>query len=233
MNRPSARFTSAAHPKIPQGRSPLAQLLHALNQPLTGLQCSLELATSGPRPVDQYLGVLRDGLDLTARMRVLVDAMRELLDIQRTEFRREDCFALEGLIRETVFDLKPVAETRHTQISAACESGLWLRANRSFCAAWLFRLLDSTLSLSHEDSEVQIDARRNGGSEILLTLSWEKAIGAESPPCSRAELGFLIAEAAVERIEGDWLRDSDGTRERYRLRLPGATADSPELESRK
>ena len=32
-------------------RSPLGQLLHALNQPLTGLQCSMEVALAVPRTV--------------------------------------------------------------------------------------------------------------------------------------------------------------------------------------
>ena len=33
-----------------KGRSPLAHLLHEFNQPLTGLQCSMELVVAGPRP---------------------------------------------------------------------------------------------------------------------------------------------------------------------------------------
>ncbi len=33
---------------LSKNRSPLAHLLHALNQPLTGLECSLELAVAGP-----------------------------------------------------------------------------------------------------------------------------------------------------------------------------------------
>jgi hypothetical protein len=36
-----ANATSLANASI---RSPLARLLHALNQPLTGLQCSMEVA---------------------------------------------------------------------------------------------------------------------------------------------------------------------------------------------
>jgi hypothetical protein len=35
-------------------RRPLAHLLHALNQPLTGLQCSLELAAADLRRPEEY-----------------------------------------------------------------------------------------------------------------------------------------------------------------------------------
>jgi len=60
-------------------------LLHALNQPLTGLQCSLELALVSPRPAEQYVRTLREGLELTGRMRVLVQAVRELADLDQEE----------------------------------------------------------------------------------------------------------------------------------------------------
>src|ERR1700676_3753274 len=67
---------------LPRGRSPLAHLLHALNQPLTGLQCSMELALSGPRRPEECVRTLREGLELTERMRILVEAIRELTDSQ-------------------------------------------------------------------------------------------------------------------------------------------------------
>src|SRR5271155_2287298 len=56
-------------------RSPLGQLLHALNQPLTGLQCSMEVALAAPRTPEQYARGLREGLELTERMRTLVEAI--------------------------------------------------------------------------------------------------------------------------------------------------------------
>ncbi len=59
----------------------LSQLLHALNQPLTGLQCSLELALSIPRSPQQYADCLGSGLELTGRMRNLVGAIRALVEI--------------------------------------------------------------------------------------------------------------------------------------------------------
>ena len=66
------------HASQPQGRSPLAHLLHALNQPLTGLQCSLELALASPRRREEYVRTLREGLQLIERMRILVEGVREL-----------------------------------------------------------------------------------------------------------------------------------------------------------
>src|SRR5579863_8354522 len=69
-------------------RSPLQHLLHALNQPLTGLHCSLELALVGQRTPEQYVRALSEGLELAGRMSVLVGAIRELVETE--EVREEE-----------------------------------------------------------------------------------------------------------------------------------------------
>ena len=66
------------------GRSPLQHLLHALNQPLTGLHCSLELALAGQRTSEQYVRTLSEGLELAGRMTILVAAIRELVDTEQS-----------------------------------------------------------------------------------------------------------------------------------------------------
>jgi hypothetical protein len=83
----------------PQNSSPLTHLLHALNQPLTGLQCSLELAVAGPRRTEQYIRTLREGLELSARMRLLVEAIRELTDTSPTDADKSEIFLLNTLLQ--------------------------------------------------------------------------------------------------------------------------------------
>src|SRR5579864_5175913 len=84
------------------GRTPLAHLLHALNQPLTGLQCSLELASAGPRPTDVYVRTVKEGLELVSRMRVLVEAIRELADTPPSTGEELIDFRLETLLFDAV-----------------------------------------------------------------------------------------------------------------------------------
>jgi hypothetical protein len=52
---------------------------------------------------------LREGLDLTARMRVLVEAIRELTNT-RPEAGAVQIFRFDGLLRDTADDLRPVGE---------------------------------------------------------------------------------------------------------------------------
>ena len=109
MSSPQTQPTPQGPDETLPGRSPRAHLLHALNQPLTGLQCSLELALAKPQSLENYTRVLRVGLDLTGRMRVLVEAIRELEDAASAGPGEVEPFLLDVLLRDTVSDLSPVA----------------------------------------------------------------------------------------------------------------------------
>jgi hypothetical protein len=232
---------------IPSSRSPLERLLHALNQPLTGLHCALELALLGQRTPEQYVDTMREGLELTGRMSVLVAAIREVVDL-RGERQYEDrqqnyagagnseVTALDGLLREAVGELLPVAQAKPGQIYLYCDEPLPVRAARPSLAGAVFRLLDSVLSVATPGAAVQVTACRQFG-QASLQVCWDTPTPAlKSADFSRPELGLLIAEAAWKNLGGDWSRS--GSPETYRslesviTRLPlaesgnGSTTDS-------
>ena len=199
-----------AHGALPKGRSPLAHLLHALNQPLTGLQCSLELALAGPRRPEQYTRALRDGLDLTGRMRVLVEAIRELADLEQNEMCASESFRLDALIRDTVDELRPVAESRNLRLSAKCDVALPVQVERRCLAPLMFRFLECAVSLAAEGSELRITAM-NDRNRPVLAVSWHDGLPPEYSPFSRTELGLIIAQAGWERAGADWdQKQADG-----------------------
>jgi len=209
-------------------RSPLQHLLHALNQPLTGLQCSLELALSSQRTPEQYLRTLRDGLDLTARMRLLVEALRELAEIEReNEFSQayktaenREAASLTALLRETVDELRPVAESKGVQMQFEGRHAAAVRFYRHKFTAVLFRFLESAVSLATVSSRIEVSvAARMKESEI--TIGWNEAATApEHSPFSRPELGLLIAQASWKRAGGSWERTRTGRRHTLLLRWP-------------
>jgi hypothetical protein len=187
----------------PQARGLLAHLLHALNQPLTGLQCSLDVALAGPRQTEQYVSTLRAGLDLTARMRILVESIRELAD--QYEAGSGSQFPLEVLLRETAADLHPVAEARNVQLLLACQPGLLVVSDHSQVAALVFRMLESTLNLAADGSELRVSGTRDD-TRVWLSISWTDGSLPEHSPFSRPELGLLIAQAGWERMGAAWDR---------------------------
>ena len=219
MNGAGPRLAPKPDSALPKGRSPLAHLLHALNQPLTGLQCSLELAAAGPRRPDQYIRTLTEGLELTARMRILVEALRELADLQRSTVEEAQFLPLDTLLRDTTNDLLPVAEAKSVrlllEITIGCLYRLIAARWRHGCSAFF----ESILSLARDGSELQIVAKRERDRACIL-VSWTQGSEPESSPFTRPELGLLIAQAAWEQAGAEWTTMQENGSHTCTIRIP-------------
>lgn len=219
---PAQNPTGSAGPQK-SARSVLAQLLHALNQPLTGLQCSMEVALATPRTAEQYVRSLREGLELTERMRILVEAIREVADMEADDGAQMETIELKALLHEVVDDLAPVAKGNSVRMTLDCSgaSSLQVRAWRPIMATTVFRLLESALSLAATGTELRIEA---GGPspelspEIWIRLQWQG--GRPRGAFSRSELGLFIAQAGWERVGAQWEREKIKTLETVTIRLP-------------
>jgi signal transduction histidine kinase len=218
---PSLTQNSQSAAASPQkgARSALEQLLHALNQPLTGLQCSMEVALASPRTAEQYASGLREGLKLTGRMRALVEAIREVVDLEAETSEPAETIELKALLQEVVDNLAPVAETNRVRMVFDCSTAVSkeIRAARPALAAAAFRLLESSLSLTTRGSELKIEVCDTPvGARISLQWTAGKPPGVFSPP----ELGLLIAQSGWERAGAQWERERKETLETVTIRLP-------------
>ena len=207
---------------LPKGRSPLAHLLHALNQPLTGLQCSLELAMAGPRRAEEYVRTLREGLELTGRMRILVEAIRELADTGPPDSETFETIQFDALLRDTVEDLLPVAESKRVGLVLENNSPLTVRFDRRWLTALIFRFLVSALSLTQRASELRITTEAEPEHTCLI-VSWEQGPAPEHSPFSRQELGLLLVQASFERAGAEWTYTPEEARQICTVRLPVAS----------
>jgi signal transduction histidine kinase len=217
---------------LPKSRSALSHLLHALNQPLTGLQCSLELALVGPRLEHQYIHTMREGLELTSRMRLLVEAIRELADAPQRDGDEIEPLELDALLRDAAEDLLPAAETKGVRILVVSPAPLPVAADRRAVATLLFRLLESALSLAREGSEVRIAAEAEA-ERAHLGVSWNPGPLPEHSPFSRQELGLVIAQTGWERAGAEWARTREGTTETCSISMPLAfSAAAPDRAER-
>lgn len=198
----------------------LAHLLHALNQPLTGLQCSLELASSVPRSSEQQVRTLRAGLALTARMRVLVEALRELVHSSETAEAISDLH-LDAELADCVDQLRPVAAARGVELHLDNRDVLPIQADRKRAGTVLLRTLSAALSLCQEASVLAIKASTEGDSAVL-TISWMPGREQEFSPFSRPELGLVIAQATWESSGGSWVELREQNRHTCTLQWPMA-----------
>jgi C4-dicarboxylate-specific signal transduction histidine kinase len=214
----SGAGTGLAFPPEVRQHTALAHLLHALNQPLTGLQCSLELASSVPRSSEQQVRTLREGLALTARMRVLVEALREL--VRSSELAD----AVSGLrldreLADCVEQLRPVAADRGVEFHLKNRHALPIQADRNRIGTVLLRTLSAALTLCQAASIVSIGAAAEDDSAVV-TISWIPDRAPEFSPFSRPELGLVIAQAAWESSGGRWLELREQNRHTCTLQWP-------------
>jgi signal transduction histidine kinase len=240
MNAP--RIQSLVEPRAEQiqGRRPLALLLHALNQPLTGLQCSMELALGSPRRPDQYVQTLREGLELAARMRILVEALRELADLQQEKRSQPELIALDSLLAEIVGDLRPVGEAKCVRLELQIERpqkgpvnpddsavrGFYaISGDRHQMVLLAFRLVESGLSLAATGSTLQISLSKQGRKGHIV-VSWIQGAQPKNSPFSPPELGLIIAQAGWEQAGAEWAEADSGPQRSCSLWLPLAEVAS-------
>ena len=171
MSGAGTQFTPQNTPReLTKGRGPMAHLLHALNQPLMGLQCSMEVAVAAPRRVEEYVRTLREGLELTGRMRILVEAVRELADLQPAHPNAIGIIQFDVLLRDIVEELLPVAESKDAQLLLVNNSPLSVRGDRQGLMKLIFRFLESALSLTQKGSALRIMLTPEVASEFASEL---------------------------------------------------------------
>jgi K+-sensing histidine kinase KdpD len=199
--------------------SPLEQLLHALNQPLTGLQCSMEVALTRPRTVEQYVQTLHQGLKLTECIRTLVEAIREVADIGEDQASQTETTELATLVREAVETLSRVAHAKKVRIvlDFPYSSLFVVTARKSPLGCVIFRLLDSTLSMAASGTSLRIETG-SATNQVWVRIQWQ----AEGPRSefSRPELGLLIAQVALKRVGAGWARQASDGVETLTVQLP-------------
>ncbi len=206
-------------------RSVLSQMLHGLNQPLTGLQCAMEVALAAPRTVEQYAEGLRQGLELTERMRALVEALREVADFYDELPASYEASALSeiteltGLLPQAVDEMRPLAEANHVRIvlALATPASSLNVAKHSHVERAIFRLLDSTLSMAARGTELRVASGVDTGAG-WLRMQWRSKEAHAA--LSRPELGLLIAQAWLERSGCRWERETTDDLETLTVRLP-------------
>ena len=214
----SSAGTRLALPTEPLKPTALAHLLHALNQPLTGLQCSLELAAAAPRSTEQYVRTLCEGLVLTARMRILVEALRELAHSSQAA-EAISSLHLDAALLDCIDQLRPVAEARGVRFQVAIATLAPIQAERNRLATVLLRTLGAAVSLCQEASDLQIEAAPEGD-HASVRISWMTGPPPEFSPFSRPELGLVIAQAAWASSGGHWAEFREENRHTCTLHFP-------------
>ena len=164
---------------------------------------------------------LSEGLELVSRMRVLVEALRELADLQMPKANERVVILLDNLPREAARELQPIAESCNVRISVLNSAPLLLRADSGPITGLVFRTIESAISLSRPGSEVRIEGT-SAPNAAGVTLSWTPGSAPQHSPFSRSELGLLLARANWEHLGGKCTEARTGDTQSWTIRIPVA-----------
>ena len=201
-----------------ESKDTLAHLLHALNQPLTGLQCSLELSLATPRRPEEYVRTIRDALHLSNRMRALVEAVREVESARHETAAEASDLRLDELLFSIVAELRPVAQANDVNLNLSEQGAVPVRAPRQLAENALFQVLDSALSLARAGSVLEIAIHPETG-DAVIDLSWTPGATPKDSPFSRPELGIIVACAKWQQAGGQWNEVRSAGRQTCGLRM--------------
>jgi hypothetical protein len=188
----------------------------------------MELAVAGPRPTDQYVRTLREGLELISRMRVLVEAVREVVQTQEAQTGTSALFRLDNLVSEVAMEVEPIAAAKGVRCVVLRSAPLPVHDHRSQVAGLVFRTLDSILSLARENSEMHV-AIVPEDDHACLILSFNEGATPEQSPFSRPELGLLVAQAGWQAIGATWTSTRTGAEQNLVIRMPLAPTGAQHL----
>jgi C4-dicarboxylate-specific signal transduction histidine kinase len=210
----------------------LADLFHALSQPLTALHCSLELALEARRSGEQCRQGVRTALYQAEQVARWCGSLRTLLDAESPGGDRP-VIAFDDCLREIVQDLQPVAESQGGRLVLQGQSAAWVRVEKQRLQQGLFSLLEGAMNGDGAGRSLDLVASALHGRALLAVHAvGGQSIGgeptAETGAAGEKELGPRLALAVARRIfesAGGSLRalhcEADGTRDlRLELRLP-------------
>lgn len=228
------RLTQPAGPIAASEAKPLlADLFHALNQPLTTMRCSLELALHQPRSLEQYREEVRGALERAEQVIRLVAGIRQLVEAEDPGDDRRVPI-LESALREVVADLAPLAELLQVRLLVRCDSPGQVRFEAHRLRQALFLLLEFALSSSPCGAAVEIHLAESA-QECVLTVTTipigiaaEETAAEDEPEWKAKELeqrlGLATARRMFETAGGHFGAEENGEPRRLEIRLPRAAS---------
>lgn len=204
------------------------EIFHALNQPLTSLQCLLELSLLRPRAAREYRLALLRAQQQAEEIARLASGLRELLQASGPG-NKPRRLSFTCLLHEVAEELQPVAESLQIELSLRGNNRAAVCVEPRRMRQALFSLLDLALSRTCCGTVATLRTTIREG-EILLSLKSRS----ESKSTSGSQIPFVlpcaVARRIVETAGGSLQFEDEWGKLTIELRLPLLAVASQNLE---
>lgn len=209
----------------------IPELFHALNQPLTSLQCTIELSLQRPRSAEEYRQTLVRSLQQAEEIARLTCAIRDLLQANDPGSKGQ-ILPFRPILREAVADLQPVAESLQVKLllDDQGDGSVWMEPQR--LRQVMFSMIEYGLVRSSAGAEAVLQSREIE-TEMVLGLTSVASARPEARSAHQPEplpaspsghwLGWAVARRMVLAAGGRLQLDDDRGKLNLELRLPLAS----------
>jgi signal transduction histidine kinase len=207
-------------------RAFISEVFHDLSQPLTALQCSLDLALRRDGTLEQLRASIQAALQDAERLRqrlILLRTLSEASDPGDLSTPAD----LNSLLRELHEDLRPLFDSEGKQFALKLkEEPVLVRGNRAKLSNALFCLLEYLFLYSPAGAIFLVELRRNGHARAEIEIAAATCVPLtpsakpdESSSAYSCEIEF--ARRTFRAAGGDLLAISSGPdRSVWRVNLP-------------
>jgi signal transduction histidine kinase len=205
----------------------VADLFHALNQPLSALRCMLDLAIHSPRTPADYQEYFKVGLEKVELANLLTQSMREFLEAKDASDAARP-IAFQECLREVVDHFLPVAQSAGVSVMVRGEAAMQTFYDRERLRKTLLYLFDLSFHfIRGEALEIQIAQQ---SSQLIFSFAFD-ALESEAEklwtptfsvkePHWRQRLQWIIAQQLLRSEHGDLRLTFHDQRLRLAARLP-------------
>jgi len=156
----------------------LADLFHALSQPLTTLQCCLSGSLQRPQSAEKYRKDLQIALRQTESVVFLTSALRELMACDAGSGKPQPC-DLNACMREVFDDLLPIAKSAKLKLNLIGSSGPCLvKLEAARLRQALYYMMEAAISYARPRSAFTIDV---AGTKTEVRFALRISVPARKP----------------------------------------------------
>jgi signal transduction histidine kinase len=194
-------------------RQLVAELFHQLNQPLTTLNCCLELSLKKTRPSAQCRQDMRIALQQVDKITRLMAYLRELVVSENAgdQFPQSD---MDVCLKATIEELLPLAKSADVRLNLIGDAPFYVSIENTCLKHALFHLIEFVLNCSRPGSEVKIGATQanTNNNDVELTIRssrsrrtshrWSQKAGNQASPALETRIALAIARRLFESVHG-------------------------------
>jgi hypothetical protein len=186
-------------------RAYVSEFFHSVSQPLTALQCGLELSLRQDKTVRQFRARLKTALGAAQLLHQKLLEARALQDATEPGDTSRPV-ALQDLLSQLREDFLPIAKSAKLGLDVRCETAM-VHGNEARLRNGLFHLLDFLVRTCPMRRTIRVRQQSAPAGTVQLSFSNYEMNGsgclAATPVAGPADLGFQIAQRTIQAAGGD------------------------------